>query len=221
MKRALIVNGGWEIHEPKQKAEVVRGWLESEQFEVTVSGTLKAFVEEDLKRYGVIIPIWSATSNEVLTDEQIAKVNEAVVGGVGIAGFHNGMYSFASKTNWQFMTGAYWVAHPGGGKTTYEVNIKRAMEHPITAGINDFQVCSEQFYLHVDPAVATLASTRFPVSDAPHSANGIIEMPVAFVKRWGKGRVYYCSVGHIAEDVKVEPVATLIKRGMLWAAREL
>ena len=221
MKSALIISGGWEVHEPKQKAETVRGWLEAEHFEVTVAGSLKAFVENDLKQYGVIIPIWSATADEPLTDEQVAKVNEAVARGVGIAGFHSGMFSFASKVNWQFMTGGHWVAHPGGGKVTYDVNVKKNLDHPITAGLDNFKVCSEQFYLHVDPAVSPLASTHFPVADGPHAANGAVEMPVAFVKKWGRGRVYYCSIGHIADDIKQEPVSTLIKRGLLWAAHEL
>jgi type 1 glutamine amidotransferase len=119
------------------------------------------------------------------------------------------------------MTGGHWVAHPGGQEVKYKVNFRKSSDHPIIEGIDDFTVCTEQFYLHVDPAVEILATTRFPIAKGPHADNGEVDIPVIMVKRWGKGRVYYCSLGHKADEIKEEPVFTLIKRGLLWAAREI
>ena len=90
------------------------------------------------------------------------------------------------------MTGGQWVAHPGNDGTEYTVNICQG-SGPITAGISDFTVVSEQYYLHVDPAIEVLATTRFPVADGLHSSNKPIDMQVAWTKYWGKGRVVYCS----------------------------
>ncbi len=43
-------------------------------------------------------------------------------------------------------------------------------------------------------------------------------MPVAWKRRWGAGRVFYCSLGHSAEDFEVPEARELVLRGMLWAA---
>ena len=93
--------------------------------------------------------------------------------------------AFRQDVEWQFMTGGQWVSHPGGDGVDYTVNIRKGSS-PIVAGIEDFHVCSEHYYLHVDPAVEVLASTRFPVVDYYHSANKAVDMPVAWTKFWGE-----------------------------------
>jgi type 1 glutamine amidotransferase len=125
--------------------------------------------------------------------------------------------AFREATEWQFMTGGQWVAHPGNDGIRYRVTITDP-EHPISAGVRDFDVSSEQYYLHVDPVVKVLATTRFPVADGPHAPNGPVEMPVVWTKRYGKGRVFYNALGHRAEIVAAEPCLTLMRRGFLWAA---
>ena len=42
-RKAIIVWGGWDGHQPKEVAEVFRGLLAKENFEVEVSDTLDAF----------------------------------------------------------------------------------------------------------------------------------------------------------------------------------
>jgi type 1 glutamine amidotransferase len=121
------------------------------------------------------------------------------------------------------MTGGQWVAHPGGDRVAYRVRISKKKKSPITEGIQDFDVVSEQYYMHIDPAVNVLATTRFPTPgiEGPHTPNGIVEMPVVWTKFYGQGRVFYCSLGHQTEVLKKEPVRTLMTRGFLWAARVL
>jgi hypothetical protein len=46
-------------------------------------------------------------------------------------------------------------------------------------------------------------------------------MPVVWKRRWGKGRVSYCSLGHHASDFDVPEARTIVERGMLWAAGAL
>jgi hypothetical protein len=89
----------------------------------------------------------------------------------------------------------------------------------LVAGIADFMVKTEQYYLHIDPAVKVHAVTDFPVAQGPHSPNGPVAMPVAFTKLWGQGRVYYNALGHQANVIDHGPAREMIRRGMLWAAR--
>jgi type 1 glutamine amidotransferase len=151
--------------------------------------------------------------------EQANPVYNAVKSGVGLAGCHGGMCdAFRNECEWQFMTGGQFVGHPGNDGTKYRVRIGPG-KSPITEGISDFDVSSEQYYMHVDPAVKVLATTRFPVADGPHVTNGEVDMPVVWTKMYGKGRVFYNSLGHSAAIAKSEPNLTLMRRGFLWAAR--
>ena len=216
MRKALIVWGGWDGHEPEQVAHVFKGILEKEHFAVEVSDTLESFADKDkLLGLDLIVPVW--TMGEIRS-ELAENVLTAVQNGVGIAGCHGGMCdSFRTNVDWQFMTGGQWVAHPGNDGVEYTVNMKYSSSM-LLDGIEDFQVKSEQYYLHVDPAVEILASTMFPVVPGPHSANGAVEMPVVWTKRWGSGRVFYNSLGHHAEIVEMPAVTEIMRRGFIWAA---
>lgn len=216
MKKALIVWGGWDGHEPEQVAKLFKDILEKEQFEVEVSDTLEAYSDLDkLMSLDLIVPVW--TMGEI-RNELVDNVLAAVEKGVGIVGCHGGMCdSFRTNVNWQFMTGGQWVAHPGNDGVEYIVHMKYSSSM-LLEGIEDFEVKSEQYYLHVDPAVEVLASTIFPVVTGPHSTNGSVEMPVVWTKRWGSGRVFYNSLGHHADIIEMPEVAEIMRRGFLWAA---
>ncbi len=213
MPSALMVYGGWEGHEPKQCVDVFAPILESHGFDVQLSDTLDAYLDaERLTSLDLIVPVWTMGT---ITKEQEAGLLQAVLGGVNIAGWHGGMGdSFRNNTNYQFMVGGQWVAHPGD-VIDYSVAIVRP-DDPITAGLNDFQMHSEQYYLHVDPSNEVLATTTFGGDYAPWIAGTV--MPVVWKRRWGAGRVFYCSLGHKAHDFDVPEARTIVERGMLWAA---
>lgn len=215
-KKALIVWGGWDGHEPKQVGEIFAAVLQEEGFEVEVSDTLEAFADrEKLLGLDLIVPVW--TMGEI-AQELVDNVSAAVQNGTGLAGCHGGMCdSFRNNVDWQFMTGGQWVAHPGNDGVEYTVNI-RSSSNPLVQSIGDFTVKSEQYYLHIDPAVEVLATTRFPITNGPHAANGAVDMPVVWTKRWGTGRVYYNSLGHHADIIELAPVKELMRRGFLWTA---
>jgi hypothetical protein len=114
------------------------------------------------------------------------------------------------------MVGGQWVAHPGN-IIDYTVNITDRTD-PITAGLDDFQMHSEQYYMHVDPSNEVLATTTF---SGEHDAwVKDVVMPVVWKRRWDQGRVFYCSLGHVASDFDVPEVREIVRRGLLWAARK-
>lgn len=217
-KKALIFHGGWDGHEPVQVSEVFADILRGEGFSVEVSNTLDVLLDaQALMQNDLIIPVW--TMGEI-TNDQCRSVCAAVEAGSGLAGCHGGMCdAFRNSTEWQFMTGSQWVAHPGNDGTDYTVNIKKSAASPIIEGIGDFAVKSEQYYIHVDPAVSVLATTTFPVVDGPHAPNGKVDVPVVYTKYWGKGRVFYNSLGHHADVFDIPEAKELMRRGFLWAAR--
>ena len=208
MVKALVVQGGWEGHEPKGVATLLAGSLERSGVEVTQADTLDAFVNNDLSAFDLLVPIW--TMGEI-SNEQLKPVLQAVhEQGVGIGGVHGGMCdAFRQQTEWQFMCGGQWVAHPGNDGVNYNVEMNPAEPDPITEGVPILHICSEQYYLHVDPCIRVLATTTF--------GDGTV-MPVVWTKRYGKGRVFYCSLGHHVDVIEPSEILAMITRGLLWAA---
>jgi len=213
-KKALMVWGGWDGHEPKQCVDIYAPYLRSQDYEVEIADTLDAYLDRDrMSALSLIVPIWTMGT---ITREQEAGLLEGVKSGVGIAGWHGGMGdAFRNNTEYQFMVGGQWVAHPGG-VIDYEVQISKPAD-PVMAGLKDFKMHSEQYYMHTDPSNDVLATTTF-MGEHAYWTRGTV-MPVAWKRMWGAGRVFYCSLGHVARDFDVPEARTIVERGMLWASK--
>lgn len=213
-KKAMFFVGGWEGHTPFESAERFAEVLRQEQYEVTIHDTMTILEDGDaLGEFDLIVPTW--TMDEI-TAEQVAGLSRAVASGVGMAGWHGTMGdSFRNSPEYQFMVGGQWVAHPGD-IIDYTVNVTND-QHPITEGIKDFQMHSEQYYMHVDPSNEVLATTTFNGDILPW-IDGTI-MPVVWTRRWDKGKVAYCSLGHVVGDFDVPEAHELVRRCLLWASR--
>lgn len=218
MKSALIVWGGWDGHEPDQVADFFAELLKVEGFDVTVSDTLSSFDNSDeLNALDVIVPVW--TMGEI-SYEQCANVRKAVSEhGVGLAGCHGGMCdAFRGSTEWQYMTGGQWVAHPGDDGVEYTVKITDR-DHEITRGLSDFVVKSEQYYLLTDPANNVLATCSFPNPTVNDTLVMPCEMPTVWTRQYGKGRVSYNALGHKRSVLEEATAKELCRRGLLWASK--
>ena len=199
----------------KACAELFGGLLAERGFDVVMRNTLDAYADAGLMQsLSLVVPIWTMGT---ITNEQERGLLEAVKAGVGIAGWHGGMAdSFRSNPEYQFMVGGQWVAHPDN-IIDYEVNVVDC-DDPITHGIEDFEMHSEQYYLHVDPANEVLATTMFHGRVSAPWVNGTV-MPVVWKRRYGSGRVFYSSLGHARSDFDVPEAREIQIRGMLWASR--
>lgn len=214
MKSVLFVWGGWDGHEPKQCVDIFAPIMVSEGYSVTVSDTLDVYLNVDgLRGYDLITQVWTMGD---ITRDQLKGLTEAVQSGVGFGGWHGGLGdSFRNQTDYQFIVGGQWVAHPGG-VIDYRVNITNHTD-PITAGLDDFNMHSEQYYMHVDPSNEVLATTTFNGDLLPW-INGTV-MPVTWKRMWGSGKVFYCSLGHVAKDFDVPEAREIVRRGLLWASK--
>jgi uncharacterized protein len=213
MKRALVVWGGLETHEPEAGAEIVRGLLEPEGFEVDVTADYAALGAPDVARYDLVVP--QITAGEI-DDKAVHTLSNAIRLGTGIAGFHYGLAtSFRSSFHFHFIIGSTFVGHPGG-VIDYRVDVTRP-DDPVMAGIPSFDHTSEQYYLHVDPAVEVLATTTFSGEHASWRRN--VTMPVVYKTTHGKGRVFYSALGHKPQELDRPEIRTILQRGLLWAAR--
>lgn len=215
-KKVLYVYGGWEGHEPEQCRDIFVPWLKSEGAEVFLCDDLSCY-DDSVLIAEVDLIIQHVTMSKITGSRERALLN-AVKRGVGLAGWHGGIGdSFRDNTEFQYMVGGQWVAHPGG-IIPYRVTITDR-EDLITRGLEDFDIKSEQYYMHVDPNVKVLATTTFS-GDHDFWINGAV-MPVVWKKKYGKGRVFYSSLGHVASDFDIPEVFEIMKRGIKWAAESL
>ena len=212
-RKALVVWGGMELHTPQRSAEVVRDLLEAEGFAVAVTADYDALGAQDVGDNALVVPV---ITDGTLGPDEMRRLIDAVQNGTGLAGFHMGLAtSFRSSVAFRYAASCYWVSHPGN-IITYRVDVARS-DHPIMAGIESFEHTSEQYYLNYDPAVEVLATTTF--SGEFHPWRKDVVMPVVFTTMHGHGRVFYSSLGHTADELALPQVREILRRGLLWAAR--
>lgn len=215
-KSALMVWGGWDGHRPKQSVELFAPFLEENGFDVEISNTLDSYLdEENMNSKDLIVQIFTMSTEEE-ESKKVRGLRQAVRNGVGLAGWHGGLGdAFRRIPEYQFMIGGQWVSHPGG-QVDYEVNIVDS-DDPIIKGLTDFKVRSEQYYMHVDPLNEVLATTTFNGEHASWIDGAV--MPVAWKKVYGKGRVFFSSLGHNPSVYDIPQAKRMMERGMLWASR--
>jgi hypothetical protein len=212
-RKILIVFGGWEGHEPAAYVDILLPWLRAEGAVADTTRSLDIYTDDTyMKSVDLVIHIFTMAE---ISNEQEKGLLDAVRNGTGLAGWHGGLAdSFRNNPAYQYMVGGQWVAHPGG-VIEYRVKITD-QEDPITKGLADFNMHSEQYYMHVDPNVRVLATTAF-TADHDYWTDGCT-MPVVWKKMFGKGRVFYSSLGHVAADMKVPEALEILKRGIRWSA---
>ncbi len=219
MARALFLYGGWPGHSPYQVAEWAISLMQDD-LGFTVDATTDPFqLERDLTGYDLIVVGWTqALTTEDLTTKQEQSLLHAVSTGTGVAGWHGMAASFRSSLPYHFVIGGAFIEHPGGEavEVPYPVRVTDR-DHPVTAGVSDFSAATEQYYMHVDPTVHVLAETEFTGEHLPWLAG--VKMPVAYVKTFGKGRVFYETLGHYVSDLEAPEVTRLVRQGMAWATR--
>ncbi|TVR43627.1 MAG: ThuA domain-containing protein [Planctomycetota bacterium] len=215
MPTALLFWGGWNGHEPQACAHLFASLLEADGFKVRVFDHLDCLLDASaMANLDLIVPLW--TMGEI-SKEQSQALRAAVRDGVGLGGWHGGMCdAFRQDVDYQFMTGGQWVQHPGG-IIPYSVQICDR-SHPITKGIEDFSLVSEQYYMHCDPGNRVLATTTFAGDQEGIDWIRGVEMPVAWTKAYAAGRVFYASVGHVRADFDVPGAQRLVHQGLRWAA---
>ncbi|MGJ3262813.1 MAG: ThuA domain-containing protein [Salinarimonas sp.] len=231
--KAMLFVGGWEGHKPEAFRKWADDLLSANGFTVESHDTLAPLEDADAMRdVDLVVPIWSSARSAhrpefgTMTKPQEDGLLAAIASGTGIAGWHGHMGdAFRDRPTYHFLIGGQFVAHPPGWPDNlvpsddfvdYDVTITRP-DHPIVAGIDSFRLHSEQYYMLVDPSNEVLATTTFSGEHLWWIEGATI--PVAWTRRWDKGRVFYCSIGHTVADLETPQVTEIIRRGMIWAAK--
>ncbi len=220
-KNIVYVYGGMEGHWPAESVDLIVPKLRAEGANVKVFDKISVYKNEKLmSETDLIIQTW--TSGKI-TKKQFQGLEKAIMNGTGFAGWHGGMGdAFRDNLKYQLMVGGQFVSHPGG-KIDHQINIID-QDDPIILGISDFELKkTEQYYMLIDPNIKVLAISEF--DRARYSKPGKNEnkvtgstMPVVWKKNYGKGRIFYSSIGHNISDFDVPEVLTMQMRGFRWAS---
>ncbi|MBO3732949.1 ThuA domain-containing protein [Glycomyces niveus] len=228
-RTALIVRGGWEGHAPVEATELFLPFLREQGFEVRIEESPEVYADADALAATDLI-VQSMTMSEISHD-QLKGLRAAVAAGTGMAGWHGGIAdSYRNSSDYLQLIGGQFATHPskepGQCKGSQEDNYLKytveftdlGREHPITAGMADFELDTEQYWVLHDDLIDVLATTTHPVQPW-HPWHRPITSPAVWTRLWGEGRVFVATPGHSVDVLKDENVRTIIERGMLWATR--
>jgi type 1 glutamine amidotransferase len=226
-KNIIYVYGGMKGHSPKESVNLFVPILEKEGANVKVFESFSVYEDEKLMNEAdLIIQIFTDafTSDPRMNNEQFKGLQNALINGTGFAGWHGGLGDSSPNPLYHFIVGGDFVSHPGELKemktAKYEVKIYDSEDY-ITNGISDFKIFgSEQYYMMIDPNVKVLAVSEFKLNNWPTNENEIKGsfMPVIWKKNYGKGRVFYSSIGHYLREFEIPEVLTMQMRGFRWAS---
>ncbi|WP_423917157.1 ThuA domain-containing protein [Frigoribacterium sp. 2-23] len=226
---ALVVRGGWDGHEPVAATELFLPFLRDHGYDVRVEGSTDVYADADAMAATDLI-VQSVTMSEI-SSEQLAGLMAAVEAGTGLTGWHGGIAdSFRASSDYLQLVGGQFATHPGreperrvGDQTDnylpYTVEITDlGREHPITAGLESFDLDTEQYWVLHDDLIDVLATTTHP-SQPWQPWHRPVTSPVVWTRSWGAGRIVVSTPGHSVEVLKNASVRTIVERGMLWATR--
>ena len=226
-KNIIYVYGGMNGHSPKESVDLFVPILEKEGAIVKVFDNFSVFENEKLMNEAdLIIQTFTDafSSDPRMNNDQFKGLRKALINGTGFAGWHGGLGDSSPNPLYHFIVGGDFVSHPGELKemktAEYEVKIYDSEDY-ITDGLSDFKIFgSEQYYMMIDPNVKVLAVSEFKLNNWPTIENEIKGsfMPVIWKKNYGKGRVFYSSVGHYLREFEIPQVFTMQMRGFRWAS---
>ncbi|MEU4157818.1 ThuA domain-containing protein [Actinoplanes sp. NPDC026670] len=229
MAEALVVRGGWDGHRPVEATELFLPFLKQHGFGITVHDSPEIYADPAvMSETDLIVQCVTMSS---IGPEALAGLRAAVAAGTGFTGWHGGIAdSFRASSDYLQLVGGQFATHPGkeptcraGDETdnflTHTVEITElGRDHPITAGLTDFTLTTEQYWVLHDDLVDVLATTTHPVQPW-HPWHRPITSPAIWTRRWGAGRIVVTTPGHSLDVLRNASVRTVIERGMLWASR--
>jgi len=229
MKNALVVRGGWDGHQPVETTNVFIPFLEANGFNVRIEESPAIYA--DVEYMATVDLIQQTNTMNVITREEFDGLQKAVIAGAGFAGWHGGIAdSYRNNSDYLQMVGGQFASHPGKAPEErkgeqpdnympHTINMTELGKvHPITSGISDFDLVTEQYWVLHDDYNDVLATTTQKVR--PWDAwNREITSPAIWTRNWGTGKIFVITCGHNLEIVTEKNVRTIIERGLLWASR--
>ena len=178
----------------------------------TDTGHLAKLATLSIDQYDVILFYLNA---DPLLPDQEEGLERFLNNGGGLVALHGSSASFKDSELWGKVVGGRFIGHARGTSALRITFVDRM--HPITAGINDFETTDEEYCHELEPTVARHVLGRFvarpPKSVCPDGPNEMM-----WTREFGRGRVFYNSLGHNVATWENEAWQRLVIQGIQWAA---
>jgi len=229
-RRALVVRGGWAGHEPVKATDLFIPFLRAHGFAVEVAASPAPYADPELMAATDLVV--QCMTMATISDAEVAGLSAAVAAGTGLAGWHGGIAdAYRASADYLQLVGGQFAAHAarcGPGERTGDQSdnyvphritmTPAAADHPVTAGLADFELDTEQYWVLTDDYNEVLATTTTAIRPwAPWHRP--VTCPAVWTRRWGDGRVFVATPGHTVAILEETSVRTIVERGLLWASR--
>lgn len=172
-------------------------------FDVELSDEMSVFNAEKLKEFDAVL--FNNTTGLKFEDENSRKaLMDFIKGGKGIIGIHAATDNFPTWPEGQEMMGGKFAGHPWGGGGTWAMSLEDAA-HPLNKGFDGkgFKV-KDEIYQIMGPydrekqriLIKLDLEDQKTAEAAQKAKREDKDFAVAWIKRCGEGRVFYCSLGH-------------------------
>lgn len=229
-RSALIVRGGWDGHMPVETTDFFLPFLQEHDFSIRVEESPEIYADAETMA-GVDLIVQVVTMSTI-RPEALAGLIAAVRAGTGLVGWHGGIAdSYRDSADYLQLVGGQFAHHAsalppdhatGEQSDNYQEYTIELTElgrtHPVTAGIEDFSLTTEQYWVLSDEYNQVLATTTQAKRDFD-AWNRPVTFPAVWTRQWGEGRIVVSTAGHRLEIVQHPAVRAIIEQGLLWAAR--
>lgn len=170
-------------------------------YTVEVSDDPSVFTPENLKKYDAIV-LNNNTGEWLTTGTMRQALLDFVRGGKGLVGIHAASDGNFTWPEFGELIGGYFQNHPWTSKDTVTLKLNRPKHPVVKAFVGRPLEINDEIYQIKEPysADAVLELISLDTEKTDMNKKGITrtdgDFPVAWVHRYGKGRVFYTSLGH-------------------------
>ncbi len=207
----LLTGGGDPYHDFDALAESLKQILNKEGLVLHVSEDLNELLPDKIINYDVIM---CNMINVELSPLHERSLLDAIIGSPwnntgkakGFVGLHGASFTFLNSPDYINMLGGRFLTHPEIANFAYKIKNK---QHAVMEGLDDFCLDSELYLMEAKPPYEVLLSCDYQG----------FERPIAWVKPYGLGRVFYLALGHNTQELDCKAVQKMILNSVYWAAQ--
>ena len=212
--RVLLLTGeDYAGHKWRETTPVLTAQLQKDaRLKVDVVDDLARMAELKLEHYCVVVMHFKNYDPDVPGRQAQRNLEQFVRNGGGLVLVHFACGAFQEWPGFVRLAGRVWNpalrGHDPHG--TFRVEFTD-VEHPITQGLESFEITDELYTcLDGDAPITLLATARSKVDEKDY--------PMAFVLHFGRGRVFHSPLGHDTKALENPGAGELFRRGTAWAA---
>ena len=189
-------------------------------FQITMSEDVAVFTTENLLRYGGIM--FFTTGELPMSNAQRVALTDFIQAGGGFLGVHSATDTFYQWPEYRKIIGGYFDQHPWG---TFNAPI--VVEDPSFPGMKQwpqsFTLNDEIYQMKMFSRENTRVLMRLDASKLDLTNKMVHrddrDFAVAWAKMYGKGRVFYTTLGHVEANWDKPEMQTMFVEALKWVFR--